>query len=110
MSAPYAYVLASVNNGPMLRAMSGLLIPQTEVDTAGGARLVDEMIERYVAWRAECEAVRAAYQAWSSATGPERALWFGAWNAALDREQCAAGLYAACITRLGRFLWPDPEP
>jgi hypothetical protein len=94
----------------MLRAMSGLLIGQTEVDTAAGARLVDEMIERYVGWREECEAVRAAYQSWSSETGPERVLWFAAVNAALDREECAARLYAACITRLSQFLWPNPAP
>lgn len=90
--------------------MSGLLIRQTEVDTAAGARLVDEMLERYVDWRAECEAVGAAYQAWSSETGPERVLWYAAVTAALDREECAARLYAACITQLSQFLSPDPAP
>ena len=94
----------------ILQAMSGLLTPETEVRTAAGNRLVDEVIDRYVAWRAECEAVSAAYQVCSSETGSERVLWFAAFNAALDREECAAEVYYACITRLSWFLWANPEP
>ena len=94
----------------MLRAMSALLTRETGVDTAARDWLVNETIERYVAWRAECEAVSAAYRACSSEIGSERVLWFAAFNAALDREECAAELYSACITRLSRFLWADPEP
>jgi hypothetical protein len=110
MSAPYANVLASAGGGAILQGMSGLLTRETEVHTAAGNWLVDEVIERYVAWRAECEAVSAAYRASSSETGSERVLWFAAFNAALDREQCAAELYSACIARLSRFLWANPEP
>jgi hypothetical protein len=94
----------------ILEAMSRLLAPETEVHTAAGNRLVDEVIDRYVAWRAECEAVRAAYQAWSRETGSDRVLWFAAFNAALDREECAAEAYSACITQLSWFLWANPEP
>jgi hypothetical protein len=57
-------------------AMSGLLPHQTLLDTAGGTRLVDEVIERYVAWRKECEAVRTGYEAWSSGAGEERTFRF----------------------------------
>ncbi len=89
--------------------MSGLLIHETGADTAARTRLVDEAIERYVAWREECEAARAGYEAWSGATGTERVLRFAAFNAALDREECAAGLYAASIRRLSRFLRANPE-
>jgi UDP-N-acetylmuramyl pentapeptide synthase len=110
MSAPYATVLASAGRGAILQEMSGLLTRETEVHTAAGNRLVDEVIDRYVAWRAECEAVSAAYQVCSSETGSERVLWFAAFNAALDREECAAELYSACITRLSWFLWANPEP
>ena len=94
----------------ILLAMSVLVTPEIEVHTVAGNRLVDEAIDRYVAWRAECEAVSAAYQAWSSETGSERVLWFAAFNAALDREECAAEVYSACITRLRCFLWANPEP
>jgi len=94
----------------IMLAMSVFVTPETEVRTAAGNRLVDEVIDRYVAWRAECDAVSAAYQAWSSETGSDRVLWFAAFNAALDREECAAEVYAACITRLTWFLWANPEP
>jgi hypothetical protein len=94
----------------ILQAMSGLVTPETEVRTAAGNRLADEVIDRYVAWRAACGAVSAAYQAWSSEIGSERVLWFAAFNAALDREECAAEAYSACITRLSWFLWANPGP
>jgi hypothetical protein len=94
----------------ILLAMSVFVTPETEVRTAAGNRLVDEVIARYVAWRAECDAVSAAYQASSSETGSERVLWFAAFNAALDREECAAEVYSACITRLRWFLWANPGP
>jgi hypothetical protein len=103
-------MLASPDSRQMVEAMSGLLLRQTEADTPAGTRLVDELIERYVAWRAECEAASTAYQAWSSETGPERVLWFAAFNAALDREECAAHLYEASVTRLSRVLWSNSEP
>jgi hypothetical protein len=80
------------------------------VDTEGGARLVDEVIERYVAWREECEAVTAGYEAWSSGAEGERTIRFAAYTVALDREECAAGLYAESIGRLRRLLSPHLEP
>jgi hypothetical protein len=44
---------------------------------------VDEVIERYVAWREECEAVRAGYAAWSSRAEGERTIRFAVYNAAV---------------------------
>jgi hypothetical protein len=89
--------------------MSGLVIHETAAERATGTKLVDEAIERYVAWREECQAATAGYEAWSYAAGAERVLWFAAYNAALDREECAAGLYATSVNRLSRFLRPNPE-
>jgi hypothetical protein len=54
------------------------------------ASVVDEATEHYVAWREECAAVRAGYEYWSRGSGADRTMWFAAYNAALDREECAA--------------------
>jgi hypothetical protein len=90
--------------------MRGLLPHRGVTDAAGGARLVDEVIDRYVAWREECETVRAGYEAWCSGAEEERTIRFAVYNMALDREEWAARLYAKSTQRLGRFLWPDFEP
>jgi hypothetical protein len=90
--------------------MSGLLPHQTVIDTAGGAVLVDAVIECYVAWREECEAVTAGYKAWSGGAGEGRTIRFAVYNLAVDREERAARLYAQSIGRLRAFLSPDLEP
>ena len=87
--------------------MSNLVIDGATVDCPAATPLVDEMIERYVAWREECTAVTAGYGRWSTAVRAERALGFAAYSAALDREGCAAERYAASVKRLRQFLWPD---
>jgi hypothetical protein len=92
---------------PILQPMSNLLLDGAAVDTAAAARLADETIERYVAWREESAAVRLGYGQWSSAAWAERAGCFAAYTAALDREGCAAEAYAESVRRLSRFLWPD---
>ncbi len=81
-------------------------IERHAADIATGSRLVDEMIERYVNWREECAAVRASYQYWSSAEPAESRMAFAVYNAALDREECAAAVYAGAISSLERFLRP----
>jgi hypothetical protein len=63
-------------------------------------RLVDEALERYLAWRAESEAVDQAYGAWSSAPSAQGALPFAAYRAALDREERAASVYGSVVRRL----------
>jgi hypothetical protein len=73
-------------------------------------RLLDEAIESYVEWREECATVEAAYRCWSSQRSTERTTSFAAYTAALDREECAARVYADAVGRVTRFLWPDLEP
>jgi hypothetical protein len=73
-------------------------------------RLVDEALERYLAWRAESEAVDAAYGAWSRAPAAQGALSFAAYSAALDREERAATVYGAVIRRLEGLLGAAREP
>jgi hypothetical protein len=66
----------------------------TPIDTALGRRAVDALLERYVAWREECETVWLAYQRWVDADRHERWLAHAGYLAALDREERAARSYA----------------
>jgi len=62
--------------------------------------LLDEAMQHYVEWRQECLAVDDAYEAWASAPAHETELPHAVYIAALDREQCAAGLYRRAIELL----------
>jgi hypothetical protein len=55
---------------------------------------VDHLLELYCVWRTECAAVRTAYDRFTTAEPSERALAFAAYEAALDREETAAQMYA----------------
>jgi hypothetical protein len=59
--------------------------------------LVDRMIELYCDWRTASWDVRAAYDRYLEAPGPDRAVAFAAYTAALDREESACEAYAAQI-------------
>ena len=59
--------------------------------------LIDRMIELYCDWRTACWDVRAAYERFLEAPGPDRAVAFAAYTAALDREESACDSYAAQI-------------
>jgi len=72
---------------------------------AGRARLihlVDALIEHYVIWCKECATVASSYENWSRADGDDRALAFGAYLAALDREQLAAASYRRLIAEIAQ--------
>jgi len=66
----------------------------------------ERAIDAYVAWREECVAVRTAYLAWRRARAAEAGLAFDAYEAALDREEVAAEVYAALTRRVGRLVEP----
>lgn len=66
--------------------------------------LVDRLIELYCQWRTECWEVRAAYERFASTIGDDRALAYGAYLAALDREESAAGVYAEQTTRVASLI------
>lgn len=55
---------------------------------------VDHLLELYCAWRTECAAVRTAYERFATAERSERSLAFAAYEAAVDREESAADVYA----------------
>jgi hypothetical protein len=64
---------------------------------------VDLAVDAYVSWCEECRAVRNAYLAWTHAPAAEAAVAFDAYEAALDREEVAADVYAELMSRVGHL-------
>jgi hypothetical protein len=62
---------------------------------------VDLAVDAYVSWREECRAVRTAYLACRHARAAEAAVAFDAYEAALDREERAAEVYANLMSQVG---------
>jgi hypothetical protein len=62
--------------------------------------VADDFLDSYVCWREACHDVRSAYQRWGKCEPPERALAFGSYRAALDREEHAARVHLDQTERL----------
>jgi hypothetical protein len=58
--------------------------------TLSRKRLVDKLVEAYVAWRETCARVDDAYGAWAREPGPRGGVAFALYVAALDAEQQVA--------------------
>jgi hypothetical protein len=71
-----------------------------ELDAKVAPWLVDDVIDSYVSWREECEALGAAYGRWSSCEWADRHLAVAAYRAAVEREERAAHVYRECAERL----------
>jgi hypothetical protein len=74
-----------------------------DTDTALGRRAVDELLERYVSWREECNRVAHSYEGWIGSDRGEGALAYAAYLAALDREEHAARSYAHHLEHVRRL-------
>ena len=74
--------------------------PSEPAPAAESPWLDEEFIQRYARWREESAAVRSAYELWGSAERRDRALAWGAYQAALDREEEAAHAYRMCAERI----------
>jgi hypothetical protein len=64
------------------------------------ASLQDDFLEGYVCWREACQDVHMAYERWGRSERPDRGRAFAAYRAALDREDCAARVYAEAAEQL----------
>ena len=84
--------------------MSRRLFQRRQSDHWAQEQLVDEAFARYLEWLTECDAVNAAYGAWSRAARSRRALPFAAYGAALDREERAAVVYHSAIERIEQLF------
>jgi hypothetical protein len=72
-------------------------------------RLVDDLVDGYVAWREECLAVEEAYRGWVSAPAADSAFAFATYRMALDREELASGVYADLVARVSRPIPIDSK-
>jgi hypothetical protein len=77
------------------------------MNTLSRKRLVDELVEAYVAWRQTCARVDDAYRSWASDTEPRGGVAFGVYMATLDAEEQAAEVYARLVRRAGKLAWSD---
>jgi hypothetical protein len=73
----------------------------TPIATLQRRRLANEAMIAYVDWREACFAVTDAYARWAAAEATDARLAFGAYTAALDREERASQVYADVIGRAG---------
>jgi hypothetical protein len=77
-------------------------------------QVLDEALDRYVAWREECNLVRDAYERWMLASGTDAASAFADYQAALDREGRIAEVYGNLMARVvippGTRREPTQEP
>ncbi len=62
--------------------------------------LVDELMDLYISWREECDAVAASYENWSASERRDNQLAFSAYIAAMDREEHAAATYRGAVERI----------
>jgi hypothetical protein len=62
--------------------------------------LVDDAVDAYLDWRAECDAVWEASDWWAHASATDAPTAVSAYLTALDREEHAAKVYADAITRI----------
>jgi hypothetical protein len=80
------------------------------------APLVDELMDLYISWREECDAVAASYENWSASERRDNQLAFSAYLAAVDREEHAAATYRGLVERIAevhggsRALAPQRTP
>lgn len=70
-------------------------------------RLLDEAIDRYVAWREECYVVQDTYERWTHASGADAAWAFAEYHAALEREGEIAAAYRDLMARV--VITPEPS-
>jgi hypothetical protein len=72
------------------------------------ADMIDRLLEHYCAWREECAEVHAAYDRFSDAPVPDRALAYAAYVAAVDREDAAAWMYAVQVDLVSSRIGAEP--
>ena len=66
--------------------------------------MADHAVLAYVEWRAQCTAVWDAYRCWVDGGDTDAALAYAAYEAALDREEEAARIYARLMGRVGHMV------
>jgi hypothetical protein len=83
------------------------------MNTLSRKRLVDKLVEAYVAWRDMCARVDHACRSWASELAPVAGVAFGQYLAALDAEERPAEVYSGLVRHAERLPWsagPAAEP
>lgn len=75
------------------------LRPQFRSSTSDRQR-TQALEDEYANWRKESEAVAESYRSWGRAPRDERWMAYAAYEAALDREELAAGAYRLLVEQL----------
>jgi hypothetical protein len=77
----------------------------TTSDTRLGRALADGLLRHHTSWRRESDAVKLAYEGWTSSDTANRELAYARYLAALDQEELAAHRYrdhVAWVERIAR--------
>jgi len=90
----------AVNRRKLSRSHKRRLVDMTNRD----CRVVDRMVEAYVAWREACYDVSDTYLVWCRAPSEYAGAAFVAYCASLDKEERAARAYEAVVRRVGARL------
>jgi hypothetical protein len=93
-----------IDHPPMATARLRSSGKGSEVPAGAAARLVDDMLDRYVEWVEDAAAVADAYRRWSAAPAREGAWRFSAYMAALEQEESTARSYAVVVADVERWL------
>jgi hypothetical protein len=86
---------------------SRIVIRRYRMSLLSRDRLVDQLVESYVAWRETCAGVDDAYHDWASETGARGRVAFAVYMAALNAEEQAAESYARLVRRAERLRWSE---
>ena len=76
--------------------------------TGGLSAIVDDVVLAYVEWRETCDAVWTMYDWWASGAAENPRSAHAAYEAALDREEAAARVYAELIGHVGELVACEP--
>ena len=68
--------------------------------TDGLSSIIDDAVLAYVEWREACDAVWTIYGLWASGAAHNPRCAHAAYQAALDREEAAARVYAQLISHV----------
>jgi hypothetical protein len=71
-----------------------------------GRAAMDAAALAYLEWLERCSDVWDAYARWTATTGVDAKRAHAGYQAALDREEAAALIYAMRMQRLGHFAAP----
>jgi hypothetical protein len=96
--------LALVDDQPVRTSRDQPTPRRTHPSSCSLEMMLDDLLDHYVDWLESAGGAGDAYARWSRASGPDRAVRYAAFTAALDQEQNTAGAYASAVANVQRRL------